>query len=101
MGTGVGGGVVVNGKVLNGAQGIMARGPIFWTRQAVPCYCGKNGRVETLLSGTGLQQFYQSLAGTLYTPPEIVQRYHQGGDEAANATIERMIHQFGRAICDR
>mgnify|MGYP000882876659 FL=1 len=99
MGTGVGGGVVVNGKVLNGAQGIGGEwGHNFLDASGGPCYCGKTGCVETLLSGTGLQQFYQSLAGTLYTLPEIVQRYHQGGDEAANATIERMIHQFGRAL---
>ena len=81
MGTGVGGGVVVNGKVLNGAQGIGGEwGHNFLDASGGPCYCSKTGCVETLLSGTGLQQFYQSPGRYAIYTTRVVQRYHQGGD---------------------
>lgn len=99
MGTGVGGGIVINGKVLNGAQGIGGEwGHNFLDLSGGPCYCGKTGCVETVLSGTGLQQYYQKITGNEITLPEILQRHQEGNDDAATATIERLIAMFGKAL---
>lgn len=99
MGTGVGGGIVINGKVLNGAQGIGGEwGHNLLDLSGGPCYCGKTGCVETVLSGTGLQQYYQKITGKELTLPEILQRHHEGNDDAATATIERLIDMFGKAL---
>lgn len=99
MGTGVGGGVVVNGRVLGGSQGIAGEwGHNFLDASGGPCYCGKTGCVETILSGTGLQLYYQNITGTTLALPQIMQRYADGNDSAATATAERLINMFGRAL---
>jgi predicted NBD/HSP70 family sugar kinase len=97
MGTGVGGGLVVHGRVLNGAQGIAGE----WGHNVLipggeQCYCGKQGCVELVLSGTGLQRFYRSQSGEQLTLKEIVQRTNS--DPHARATIDRLIDYFGQAI---
>lgn len=97
MGTGVGGGVVVNGRVLNGAQGIAGE----WGHNVlIPdgelCYCGKRGCVEMVISGPRLQKFYASLSGQHLTLKQIAESVHV--DPAAKATIDRLIDYFGQAI---
>jgi len=64
MGSGVGGGVVVNGNVLNGRQGIGGE----WGHNPLDesggnCYCGKVGCVETIISGKSLERYYKDLTG--------------------------------------
>ena len=55
LGTGVGGGIVVNGRLLEGAQHIAGEwGHNVLEADGPPCYCGKRGCVETFLSGPGL-----------------------------------------------
>jgi fructokinase len=99
MGTGVGGGIVIDGKVWNGAHGIAGEwGHNFLDDSGGPCYCGKTGCVETVLSGPGLQRFYASLSGDNLTLKEIVQRYKDGNDEAASKTMQRLAHFFGKAV---
>ncbi len=99
MGTGVGGGLVVNGKVINGRQGIGGEwGHNFLDVSGGPCYCGKTGCVETILSGPALQRFYQSVSGAALKLPEIYQRYQAGTDPHATATIERLVTLFGIGI---
>ena len=97
MGTGVGGGVVVNGHVLNGGQGIAGE---WGHNELIPdgekCYCGKLGCVETVLAGPSLQRFYKSISGEQRTLKEIVQRVPT--DDAARATIERLVEYFGKGI---
>ena len=99
MGTGVGGGVVINGKILNGAQGIGGEwGHNFLDLSGGPCYCGKTGCVETVLSGTALQQYYHSLSGKQLTLQQILQQHTEGKDDAAKATMERLLTMFGKAL---
>lgn len=97
MGTGVGGGIVVNGHVLNGGQGIAGE---WGHNELIPdgekCYCGKLGCVETVLAGPSLQRFYKSLTGEPRTLKEIVQRVDT--DDAARATIDRLVEYFGKGI---
>src|SRR5215831_461374 len=99
MGTGVGGGIVFNGQVWNGKQGIAGEwGHNFLDESGGPCYCGKTGCVETVLSGPGLQRYYESLTGNKLTLKEIVTHYRQGNDAAATKTIDRLNYFFGKAV---
>jgi predicted NBD/HSP70 family sugar kinase len=98
MGTGVGGGIVMDGKIWNGLHGIGGEwGHNFLDESGGPCYCGKTGCVETVLSGPGLQRYYHSLTGEQISLKEIVQKQQQG-QEAAVKTIERLNHFFGKAV---
>ena len=99
MGTGVGGGVVVNGKVLYGRHGIAGEwGHNFLDESGGACYCGKVGCVERVLSGPALERWYAHRTATQLRMPEIVERHLEGIDPAASATVERMLVMFGRAV---
>ncbi|HEV3215684.1 MAG TPA: ROK family protein [Vicinamibacterales bacterium] len=70
VGTGTGGGIVVDGRVLEGRHriaGEWGHNPLPWPEPAdlpgVPCYCGRSGCIETVLSGPGLSRTYAALAG--------------------------------------
>ena len=97
MGTGVGSGVVINGKILNGRHGIGGEwGHNFLDESGGQCYCGKTGCVETVISGPALTRYYNGLLGTDLRLPEIVERFYSGMDNQATETIERLIYFFGR-----
>lgn len=97
MGTGVGGGIVFNGQVWNGKHGIAGEwGHNYLDESGGPCYCGKTGCVEKVLSGPGLQHYYKSLTGLSRTLKEIVTA--GGQDKAASATLDRLAHFFGKAV---
>lgn len=99
MGTGVGGGIVVNGKVINGKQGIAGEwGHNFLDAAGGECYCGRIGCTETLLAGSHLEKYYKSLTGEQVKLKHIYENYKAGHDEAARRTIERLIHFFGKGI---
>ena len=95
MGTGVGGGVVIDGKVLNGAQGIGGEwGHNHLEDPGLECYCGLRGCVETVLSGPFLERHYESLSGVRKPLAEIAREE----DDAAIATISRLCEQFGKGL---
>ncbi len=99
MGTGVGGGIVVDGKVLHGKQGIAGEwGHNYLDESGGPCYCGKTGCVETIISGTGLQKYYKQISGVEKKLPNIVEDHYQGRDAYATRTIKRLIHYFGLGV---
>ncbi len=99
MGTGVGGGVVIDGRVLYGAQGIAGEwGHNVLDAAGPSCYCGRSGCVETFLAGPRLERFYQELCGQPRTLAEIFTRHQQGHDPDATKTIERLLSCFGRAV---
>ncbi|MEK6480473.1 ROK family protein [Catalinimonas sp. 4WD22] len=99
MGTGVGGGIVVNGKVLRGRQGISGEwGHNFLDESGGVAYTGRKGVVETILSGPALEKYYNSLTEEKRTLKEIYQRFQEGGDEAAEKTMHRLTHFFGLGI---
>lgn len=96
MGTGVGGGLVMDGKVWNGKHGIAGEwGHNFLDQSGGPCYCGKVGCVETILSGPGLQRYYTSISGHEKKLKDIVKDHD---DPHARATLERLHEYFGRAV---
>ena len=99
MGTGVGGGVVVEGKVINGLQGIGGEwGHNFLDESGGPCYCGKVGCVEKVLAGPGLEKYYTSISGKQKSLREIYDLYKAGTDPHAKQTMDRLTHFFGLAL---
>ncbi len=98
MGTGVGGGLVVNGKVIQGLHGIGGEwGHNYLDDSGGPCYCGKSGCVEKIISGPALEGYYHGLSGNEISLPEIRERA-LSGEEDAIKTMERLTNFFGKAI---
>ena len=102
MGTGVGGGIVVDGKVWNGRQGIAGEwGHSFLHESGGKCYCGSVGCVETVISGPALERFYREQSGgQKVSLREIVNRYGKNQDPIADQTVQRLIHFFGRGMAN-
>ena len=99
MGTGVGGGIVMDGKIWNGRHGIAGEwGHNFLDESGGPCYCGKTGCVETVISGPATERYYKSLTGEHLKLKDIVARYKDNSDPAAVKAIHRLNHFFGRAV---
>jgi predicted NBD/HSP70 family sugar kinase len=99
LGTGVGGGIVVDGKIIQGRHGIGGEwGHLLLDENGNQCYCGKTGCVETVISGPALERYYFQQTGEKRRLPEIVERHHQGTDPYATQTILRLTQQFGKGI---
>jgi fructokinase len=99
MGTGVGGGLVVNGKAIYGKHGIGGE----WGHNMIEddgpaCYCGKSGCVENVISGPALQQYYKKISGNDLIMKQIYEAHLSGNDPFANQTIDRMLEYYGRGI---
>lgn len=98
MGTGVGGGLVVDGRAIGGLQGIGGEwGHNFLDDSGGPCYCGKAGCVEKVISGPALEKYYLAESGHNLRLKEIYDRFHLGEPHAVK-TVNRLTHFFGRAI---
>lgn len=104
LGTGVGGGIVVNKVVLEGAQKICGEWghnplpqPTAGERPGARCYCGRFGCIETFLSGPGMQRDHEDSTGTSLSTHEIVARANEGEATAA-ATVERYVERLGRSL---
>ncbi len=92
LGTGTGGGVVVNGRVLTGPNAIAGEwghNPLPWPdAEETPgpsCYCGLTGCIETFLSGPGFAADYRRRGGGEVPGEEIVRRASAGEPLAARA----------------
>ena len=73
MGTGVGGGITVNGNLHSGRTNIAGEwGHHTLHRNGNSCYCGKTGCVETYISGPALEQKWELLSGESKSVPEIL-----------------------------
>jgi len=98
LGTGVGGGIVVNGRLLEGAQHIAGEwGHNVLEADGPPCYCGKRGCVETFLSGPGLARDFAAQGGATLDARAIATAAGQG-DVLADAAMQRYLDRFGRAL---
>jgi len=104
LGTGCGGGLVVGGKLIEGANGVAGEWghmPLPWpTPEELPgptCWCGQTGCLEYWISGTGLQRDYASATGEKLAGERIIADYRAGRPEAV-AAFERYIGRLGRAI---
>ena len=99
MGTGVGGGLVVNNKIIGGHHGIGGEwGHNILEENGAPCYCGKAGCVEQVISGPALESYYEQVCGETLSLNTILEQYNEGKNEHAKATIERLLEYYGKAI---
>lgn len=104
VGTGVGGGVVVDGALLAGPNrtaGEWGHNPLPWPtddeRPGPECYCGKRGCIEQWLSGPGFAADHRSRSGDSLSAAEIVDRM-RAGVESAVAAVDRYIDRCARAL---
>lgn len=104
LGTGVGGGIVVEGRLLQGRNAIAGEwghNPLPWPRgsecEGPACYCGRKGCIETYLSGPGLAADDLRDGGGGRLGPEIVQA-SAAGDPGAQATMARYEERLARAL---
>ena len=104
IGTGTGGGIVVNGRLLQGPNGIAGEwghNPLPWPEPAeLPgpaCYCGLHGCIETWLSGPGLARDHRLHTGEEKDATTIAAAA-ENGDPAAEATLSRYEHRMARAL---
>jgi fructokinase len=99
MGTGVGGGIVINKQIHAGSMGIAGEwghNPLL--EHGPDCYCGRKGCVETLISGPGFSADYAKCGGIPGCNPAEIVKYAEGGDKLAIQCLERFINHFGRAV---
>jgi len=100
LGTGVGGGLVVHGKVIHGRHGIGGEWGhnYLYHGEGKPCYCGKTGCNEQILSGPALEDYYYQLSGIKIPLKEIHHRSKEGNDPVAKKTIDRLTNGFAKAL---
>ena len=104
LGTGTGAGIVVNGRVLTGPNGLAGEwghNPLPWGDAAedsvFECYCGRRGCVETLISGPGLARDHAGRHGAALDAVAIAARA-AAGDPACAATLQRHARRLARAL---
>src|SRR5260221_10577695 len=104
LGTGVGGGIVVSGRVLGGGNAIAGEwghNPLPWpadTERPGPlCYCGKFGCIESFLSGPALAADHHRVSGLRQTAEEIAQAA-AAGDAPAAASLARYVDRLARGL---
>jgi fructokinase len=104
LGTGVGAGVVVHGRALNGPNGLggeWGHNPLPWADAhdlpAPACYCGQRSCIETWLSGPGMAREHAAITGTVLSAQEIAQRAATG-HTACEATMQRYESRLARAL---
>ena len=100
LGTGVGGGIVHEGRIWAGPQHIAGE----WGHHSIDpagpaCYCGQRGCAETMLSGPALEAAYRAAGGPPQTAAEVAARA-AGGEPWAAAVVDRYLDRFGRALAN-
>jgi len=106
LGTGVGGGIVVARRLLVGANAIAGE----WGHNPLPlpreqelplpdCYCGRQGCIETYLSGPGMAARHAAATGIVLSPPEIIARA-AAGDAGAESSLQRYEDRLARSLAN-
>ena len=104
VGTGVGGGIVVNKKVLlgiNAITGEWGHNPLPWPEEnelnLTTCWCGQHGCIETYLSGPGLENEHRRITQKSISAKEIVQ-LAKDGDSTAETIMSKYEQRMARAL---
>lgn len=104
LGTGVGGGITVDGHVIEGPHRIAGEWghlPLPWTteeeRPGPPCYCGRRGCIETWLSGPGWAADFQRTTGRVVTAQALAAAA-EAGDPEARVARERYAERLARSL---
>lgn len=103
LGTGVGGGLVIHGRLVEGANLVCGEwghnplpAPTADEVPGPPCYCGRTGCIETFLSGPGLTRDHANASGRTVDVVAIAAAADRG-DPAAQAAMERYEDRLARA----
>ena len=104
LGTGCGGGIVINGKILDGPRGIggeWGHNPLPWATQDElahpPCWCVRNGCIESWVSGPGIAADHAQVTGENLTP-EAIAAAATTRDPHAQATLDRHANRLARSL---
>ncbi len=104
LGTGCGGGVAVDGRIIeghNGVAGEWGHAPLPWpTAAETPgpaCWCGRRGCLETYVSGSGLARDHAQATGVKLAGPDIVEAARRG-EAGAVASLDRYIDRLARGL---
>jgi fructokinase len=104
LGTGCGGGVAIDGRVLEGANAIAGEWghtPLPWPSvdefPAPACWCGRHGCLELYISGTGFEADYRRVTGRTLAGAEIAAAARTGDKQAA-AALARYLDRLGRGL---
>lgn len=98
LGTGLGGGIIANGQLIQGQQGVAGHvGHITIDPQGPKCLCGKSGCLELYASGTAIARRGQEVFGDTITSPEVFQLAAQG-NEKAHLVVDEMAEALGRGL---
>lgn len=105
LGTGVGAGVVVDGRVLDGCNGIAGEwghNPLPWPaddeRPGAACYCGRAGCIETWLSGPGMARDHARHGDATRAAAEAIVARAAAGEDTASATLARYEARLARSL---
>lgn len=109
VGTGCGGGVVVDGRLIEGANGVggeWGHTPLPWMaadeHPGPTCWCGRRGCLETFVSGRGFERDFAATTGRTLSAEAIVAAARDG-DASATAGLDRYVDRLGRGlavVCD-
>lgn len=100
MGTGVGGGLVIDGRLWSGPQHIAGEWGHHVIDPAGPaCYCGQRGCVEALMAGPAVERRYRALGGAALAMPAIVTRA-RGGEVLARQVFDEFLAHYGQALAN-
>lgn len=86
LGTGVGGGLVIDGRLVSGAGGYAGEwghGPVLAAPYDFPCGCGLCGCIDAVCGARGLERLHLALCGQAADSPAILAAWHAGEDEAS------------------
>ncbi len=104
VGTGVGGGLVVDGHIVEGANGMggeWGHVPLPWMTAAEypgpSCWCGQSGCLDMLISGTGFRQDHAARSGQMLDGVAIVEAARSGEADAV-ASLDAYVDRLGRAL---
>jgi fructokinase len=104
LGTGTGGGIVVDRQLIvgpNAITGEWGHNPLPWPtddeRPGRTCYCGKRGCIETFLSGPGLSRDFEAATGQKLTAFEIAEKA-RANDAKAEAALARYEDRLARGL---
>ncbi|PLR25681.1 fructokinase [Caulobacter zeae] len=104
LGTGCGGGLVVDGRLIEGENGIAGEWghmPLPWPtaeeREGPRCWCGQNGCLEMWVSGTGLRRDFEATTGKALSGEEIIAAW-RAGDPAATIAFDQLMDRLGRSV---
>lgn len=101
MGTGMGGGIVRNGEIWQGFHGIAGEfGHTSIDYAGRKCWCGERGCLERYISGTAVEQQYETISGKRLSLKSIHEKYKSGNDAAAKQVMEELVDYFGRGIAN-